>query len=418
MSHAVGTNRGQGQAECNLLPMSIFRRELGVGHALAADQKYARALARQLNYSNANWTHWADGGDGYVGPGWGEFSPGFTTVINVAGSNIPLFVVDSRTMPPKKVWLVHEEATEGGKLKAEEELKEEATLQALLAAVPMPDLSKVAFGQIGSSGTDQKVVIWDKATGNMWEFHRIAQFQAGALKGEWKAGNGSYHNASTWSGIGSFANGGSSASYLSTFAGTISLQDLMQVLRGGGINHMLSMAAVVTGGAAGHVVPAITGDTRENQTVEYENASKEKVANPAHGTVDQIPQGICVTYPWESRAGEWEPLAGKPLISAVYEAIRKYGLIVRDSGPTCSIYLEDWHSIRSPYSFSKGWPLASYEGAGASNFAEVNAAIAGTGWEDKSLPALTENLTGASGVLYKLFQATAQGLKQVETFSS
>ncbi len=422
MRHGVGVNRGQGQAECNLLPNSIFRRKLDAAglRVYAADQKYAHALGRQLNYGNESWPHWNDHGDGYVGPGWGEATSGFATTINVAGSNVPLYIVDSSTMPTHIVWLVVEEPAVGEMLGPEEEVRtNEPGLQALLSAVPMPELAKLAFGQVGSTGTDQKAVVYDKATGYMYMFHRIAIFQAGALKGEWKCGYGGRYYAPTWNGIGVFANGGGSASYLSTWAGTISLQDLIEVLRGGRINHMLSMAAVVTGGAAGHVAPAIAGDTRENKAAEYENKAKEKLVNPAHGTVDQVPEGMVVTLPDESHPTDYGIPPANKLETEICRSIIDYGLAVRDSGPSCSIYLEDFHSIKSIYNYAKCWPLAGYEGPGHGNFTEVDAAVKGTGWENPSLiPLMTENLTNTSGVLYKLAQAIGNELKQIEPFAS
>jgi hypothetical protein len=423
-----------------VVPNAVHRRLLGASHPLASDQKYAHALARQLNYNNPNFNFNNLGG--YEGMGYGGNSSGFNSIVAWKSFTNPIYVVGP-TQPKVKVWLVNEETPKSAEeLSAEETLRTGSfneNVQAGFLEVPMPELSKVLFGQLGSVGTDDQCIVWQPSTGGLWEMHRIAKFlhskEEGGHKvtaGEWKIGYGAFHNANTWNGIGTEA-GLVSASGLYCAGGMITLQDIIEVLRGGEIKHAIGMYAIVRRNE--FIAPAVSHDTASNQFKEYENAKKEKVPNPAYtelgyetkakeeksesakGWRDAVPEGAWFRLPQEATAGEFS-LTGK-VETAIFNAIRNYGLVVQDGGGACGIYVEDYHTLGSPYCYANVNPYGGYNTAGQ-DLAQMNAinAVIPSSWTDSTLPAFTEQFESTNSLVYKLWEKCAGSLQQIEPFSS
>lgn len=405
-----------------------------------ADQKYARALGRQVNYGNPKYFASLSGapyaGTGYNGSKTNPINIGYQTVINERQFSQPIYVVPA-DQPKVKVWLVQSEPKIGAELGPEETLNEgehAKGVQANFLEVPMPELSKVLFGQLPAIGTDGQMVIYQPSTGGMWEIFRLRQFkeaqEGGPNKGDWKFANGGYHNAKTWNGIGVNEVGYVSASGLSVSEGLITLQDLVEVLRGGKIKHGLSGALSVKRNE--FLAPAIShdtipngcrfldnGETEQNPaywTKGYENEAKEDEGEGklAYGWCDAVPEGSMFRLPFDSRPSDFS-LPGGPLETAIFEALREYGWMFRDgAGANNSFHMESYQAIGSPYCTAAVNPLA---GAQPEKFEAINAVIPSS-WTDSTLPTLEEEIQGPGSCVFTLLEKCGNEFEQIAPFAS
>jgi hypothetical protein len=371
--------------------------------AEVSEHHYAAKLANQFFYAKAS-----ESGKffGYAGVGYAGSADGFNTIVNFKEAAMPLYVV-----PPNrrrvKVWYVQE----GG---AEETLRAEgasSNLQSYWEAVPLPDVNKLPHGQIPTVGTDHTAFIWSPATDELWQFFRLYQFLEGPHQGEWKSSYGSYISPVSGSNGINPNKWGPSASCLSNLGGTISTRDLVNVLRGGKIGHALSVVAIVTADTPlAPLPPATSNDTRENLS----EAQKPKAENPAYGAVDAVPEGLWCRFPPASRASEFG-MSGEPLATAIYEAIREHGLVVRDGGPNMAFIINDPRTLGTPYSDTPVNPFAGavslHGGNTAAQIEEYVNAFVPSGWTDPTLPVLSEELHGTSSVLSKMPWRTLEQLK-------
>jgi hypothetical protein len=375
-------------------PGGIFTRDM-TSHALAASQVFARQLGNQLSYANPLYSY--DGKPapsfyGYAGIGYGQNTNGFQTVANIQTFTPALFIVPAGH-PTEAVTYVNSlgEAQPPGA---------GHNLQASFEAVPVPILAKVPSGRLTAEGTDKECVIWQPSTGKMWEMFRLEgkpgawTFQYGAF-----IGPGSTHGANgapgEWDGIFGAGEGGqiygARASGLAAIGGSISLQDLVEVLRGGPIRHALSLSLPVTENA--HVAPATRNDSIANVPEKHEGA-----ANPAYPRVDQVPEGSWFTFPAASKPGDFG-ITGA-LAIAVFEAIRVYGVFINDGSGACSFSIESPVSLGSPYCYAKVNPFAGATEA-QPGYVYANTIAPGS-WADATLPTLQERITGTASIWMKM----------------
>lgn len=369
---------GSGRAQAPFSPFAannIFAREVTT-LAPALDQTPAYKLANQLSYGNKNFVA-KEGHNGKVAPsfyGYGGvgYGNGFTKIV-LASFTYPVWVVP-RTQPTQKVTY---EPHEGSALEP---------LQSMFLNVPLPELSKVPSGSLTSPGNDKVCVVWRPSTDEMWEMYRLkgATGETETLSGEapYTMKFGAYvPSVSKFNGIipGGY---GASATSLAILGGMISLQDLIEVLRGGEINHALSVSLSSTTGPAR--APATRNDTFEGLPPEHEGS-----ANPAYGGLDAVQESLWCRFPAAKRASAYGIVrAAQPVAWAINEAIRRFGLYVAESGGT-GIYMESPVTLGSPFSFAKVNPLP----ARLIPFFKVPAT-----WADPTLPALEEALSGETNV--------------------
>jgi hypothetical protein len=370
-----------------------------------SEHHYAAKLANQLYYATSGQ---AGNFFGYSGVGYAGYAAGFNTAVvwgKQAGSAPVYIMKPNATRYP--VYLVKEEGAEETLNNGVEHKK---LKEALLAGVPLPNPAEVLHGRLTPEGADAVVMVWCPATDEWWEMRRLALFAAGEHKGEWHAGESGYQ-ASMAQSVGIYPTGageymGTSASGLVRGPGSITIADLIRVLRGGKIGHALGMAAIV---CEGRLEPAIRNDTHILPKTEngrnLELEENGEYPNGAYPNTDAIPEGLRVAFPAASTAAEHGISAStEPLATAIYEAIREHGMIIRDSGTNCVLTLEDPRSlpIRHPHVN----PFAKAEGGNATQIKEyVNeplVATVGSEWHDATLPALKETLSGSGNVLTKL----------------
>lgn len=387
MSRSAGKLLG---ARGTFMPNGIYR-DLAEDLARASDQSPAGRVANQLLYNRPS-----ESGKyfGYSGIGYGGLKPEYNTAVEWFQYTEPTYVVPYN-QPTQRVWLVQEEpALESGnpgKLAPEEELRTGETnraIMATLANVPLPLLKDLPHGRIPSAGTDSQVLIWRPATDELWEFHRLCKFQDGPLKGQWKAGAGHYQaEVSKYRGVAPLNTGQVSASKLSIGMLTITMGDLLRVLRGGAIEHALGLTLMVTKDE--HVAPATNNDHRENP---FEKMEDGTTPNPAFGNVDAVPEGSWFVFPKASRASDYPSLT-TPFEKAFYEALRKYGFVVHDGGGSVRFKLEDPCPLFTPYSRVSTNPFNgnpfydSYVNEGTTEEQRK-------GWIDSSLTTLSDVMTG------------------------
>jgi hypothetical protein len=460
---------GRGQAPFVPIPQSAFLRKLEPGHPLApTSDMFSAALARQYNYANKNFD-FNNGPGGYSGigvnsPTLSAAVTGFATTVSWSSFSNSVFVVDSSVpYTMQKVWMVAFEPKHEGLRPTEENPTEEnpytENIQELFSEVPIPNpdlclwpdteelwdtnkLEKVSAlpgrKRLTAIGTDGQIVIVDRINNRLFEIFRFGQFREdqpwGPKKGDWKFSNGGAHDLSTYNGLAYNDQGYVSASGVSQVALQISFQDLIEVLRGGKIKHALGTAIAVR--RTDHVPPAISNDSSSNQFPTYKNEAGATVPNPAYKTLgypsaareeegeaglregyaDAVPEGAMFRIDGDAEFGDFPGLPGGPLEREIFEAMRDFGLFVRDGGGTnCTLTLEDYHSLGSPYSYAKVNPLA---GSGLPKVAERVNNVLPTSWTDSTLPVMTELLAGTSSVVYGLFEKCAGSLQQIETFSS
>jgi hypothetical protein len=432
---------GREQSSLRLLaPNSFFRRGTkGWPRATTAElnaQKaaglyattYAQRLANQLNYSTAGKTF-----AGYPGVGYGKGAEGFETVCNYKSSTFPIYHIFQTSTPLVKVWFVKEEGSE-------EELRPGGAfnnMQGALEAVPVPDPTKIltaitkaeeeaGITKLSAAGSDRGVVIIDHVRNKMYEFHRLRKFVSGPHAGEWK-----YGYAGVWEGLntglgaypvmpageapGDGQPWGVAASGLTIAPLAITLQDIVDVLRGKPIRHALSISVGVRTGA---LAPATKFDSGNQSVPELHEGS----ANPAWAAStplpDEIPEGLAVCFPEGSEPGEYGITS--PLSAGIYRALRDYGAFVRDGAGSTTFDVEDLRVLGSPYAWPRVNPFfgCSSQGGTAAAINEYlatfYAALPG-GWQDKTLPTFTEDFTGKHSVLFPQPWETLEQLQPVAT---
>jgi hypothetical protein len=350
-------------------PGSIFQRDV-TALALASDQTPASKVGNQLSYNRTDYTHWY----GYTGPGY--TSSGKPTHATLSTFTITLWVVPAG-QPTEKITYIQDNG--------EPQPPGAATnLQSHFKAVPVPTLAKIpGGGLVTAEGTDGWMCIWQPSTNQMWETWKLAG-SPGSLTMRY---GGYVPNVNGWNGI--FPNNwGARATSLALIGGMISLQDIIEVLRGGSINHALAIDIPVTD-AEGPIAPATRQDRMSRTPELYEGSP-----NPAFGSVDGVAESSWFRFPVSSHPNEYGIV--EPLEVAIYEAIRKYGVFVADTGgqaPTFNI--ESPLPLGSPYSWAKVNPLAGAPTPFGS-FPYIPAA-----WKDSTLPKITQEIEGSFSIFTK-----------------
>jgi hypothetical protein len=418
---------GRGQAPLQLygINTSIFHRKLASNATLSNDQTAAYLLSNQLSYGNPNYswngTDAAPSFYGYPssGPaanqanmGWAGYPIGYETTIGYTAYTIPVYVVDS-TVPNQKVTYVS--FADGNSYLANTYTVHlpgwSNNLQNFFNAVPVPDVTKIPQGQIQSDATDGHAVIWRPSTNELWEMWRF-----NGSPGSYVFGFGAYiANVNTFNGI--FTNGwGARACGLASAAGLLTIQDVVDVLRGGAIKHALGISIPVT--ANSHTAPATRNDSSSHTYPTHPYVNDDGVtpnlSAANSGFIDAVAEGTWCRLPASFNPATAMPGAG-PLALAIATAIRDYGLFVHDGGGNCAINLEDARALGSPYSYAKVNPFAGSTGAAAGFYdAYINNNVPGS-WTDSTLPKVTEVLHGPSSVFS---QIPWQQLQVLQPFSS
>jgi hypothetical protein len=389
---------------------------------------YAQRLANQLNYSKTTKTFF-----GYSGVGYGKGTEGDETVCNFRSDTYPIYHIFEPTAPLVKVWFVKE----GG---AEEELRPEGAfndMQGAIEAVPMPDPTKIltaitkteeeeGITTLSAAGTDKVVTIVDHVRDTIYEFHRLRKFVSGPHSGEWKCGYaGVLKEASNSLGVypvmpsgeapGDGQPWGISASGLVLPALTITLQDIVDVLRGKPIRHALGISVGVRGG---RVAPATKNDSGNLSVPELHEGSPNPAWTASAPYPDEIPEGLAVCFPEGSEPSEHGITA--PLASAVYRALRDYGGFVHDGAGSTTFQVEDLRAIGSPCAWARSNPFYGCTSAGptaadvAAYLAAFYTALPG-GWDDKTLPPFTEDFVSSHSIV---FNQPWEALEQLQPRSS
>ncbi|MGO9759970.1 MAG: hypothetical protein ACLP1Q_01755 [Solirubrobacteraceae bacterium] len=368
-------------------PPSIFRDDATL-LARSSSQVFKEKLANQCFYNRASQTgHFF----GYEGLGYGGVSEDFNVFLNWKSFTTAVYYVRPN-VPRVKVWCVQQNVG------TEETLQEPGAhddLQGSLESVPIPNPALIPHGQIQPAGTDRDVVILCPATGEMWEFWRFGQFLKGTHLGEYKCAFGGYTNSiAGFDGV--WPNEwGLSASSLGILGGVITMADLVRLLRGDPLGHALGIAVLVT--ANEHLAPATRNDHKENT---FEFLEDGVTPNPAFGAIDAVPEGLWCAFPAASRASE-HGITG-PIASKLYEAAREHGIVVHDGAGNPAFDLADPRQLGTPYSDTLVNPFAgaTYLEEKGTRESYINSLVP-EGWTDPTLPVITENLNGATGLFSK-----------------
>ncbi len=219
--------------------------------------------------------------------------------ISTTAWSIPVYTVPA-DQPTVKVTLENPSQAPGG-----------AALQSAWDAVPLPADAKPAVG------TDKHLVVWQPSTDRLWEFWRLEQTAEG-----WSASwGGAIQNVSSDSGVygpeawsGAKSDWGSSASSLSVAGGLITLEDLEK----GQINHALAIA-----------VPDTRAGVYASPAQRTDGPSTEPLSLPegAHLRLDPDLDLAALHLP--------------RLTLMMAEAAQRYGIFVRDKGPSVSFFAQD-----------------------------------------------------------------------------
>lgn len=365
---------------------NFFEREV-TGLPAAADQTNAKKLANQLNYSNASYSYNGEPAPkfyGYSGVGYSNETGTTVTKANFKEWTPSIWIVD-KGVPTQKITLVDSE----GKVR---EAGYQTNLQKYFEAVPLPEASLAASKELTVGGTDKHMCIYRPSTDEMWEMWRYGVW------GEKTFVYGAYiSSASEWNGV--VPNQwGARATGLALIGGIITLQDLVEVAKGGSIKHALALAIPSTG--PGWVAPANRSDAGEGKYFGFIAEKHEGVANPAYPFVDAVPEGSWFRFPAGSKPSTYG--LTKPLEVAIFEAIRAYGMFVVDAGGGgCQFYVESPLAIESPYAWIRVNPVQGAPFAGGLAWMKES-------WKDNSLMKMTEEISGSSSCF------TNQPWKEIE----
>jgi hypothetical protein len=243
-----------------------------------------------------------------------EEEAGHGPAISTTSWSIPVYTV-SAEQPTVKVTLKNPSQAPG-----------KSALQSAWDAVPLPANAQPA------AGTDKHLVIWQPSTDKLWEFWRLEKTQAG-WHASWGgaiqnvSSNSGAYSSEAWSGANS--DWGSSASSLSVAGGLITLEDLEL----GEINHALAIAVPDTRAGA-YSAPAQRTD----------GSSTEPLSLPegAHLRLDPNLDLAALHLP--------------RLTLMMAEAAQRYGIFVRDKGPSVSFFAQDpTPTGTNPYSGPHGY---------------------------------------------------------------
>jgi hypothetical protein len=348
-------------------PNSIFTHDV-TGVVAAENQEAAKKLANQLNYNRQTYEHWF----GYTGPGYAEGTA-------LAGPQPP------QTYSPT-LWVVPE-GQKTQKVTLENDLLSEVHFEELQAAfnnVPVPTLALVPSGSLWTpTGTDKWVAIWQPSTNKYWEMEKME-----GAEGEYIFHMGGYmSNVNAWNGIFSNAWMGTRATGLGLFGGALTLQDLIEVLRGGSIKHAVNLNVPAKTG--GPVAPATRYDSQVKIPEKIPAGfPKEGDPNPAYPDLDGVAEAEWFRFPPASNPSEYGITL--PLGKAYYEAIRKYGMFISDgNGSAPKTNMESAQALGSPYCYATLDPFYGAPAAwGGGSFTWIPSSL-----KSSALPALTEEPT-------------------------
>lgn len=230
---------------------------------------------------------------------------------------------------------------------------EHAELQERCEAVPVPILALVPSGSIWTpTGTDKWVCFWQPSTDSLWEFWEFK-----GTPGAYMAGYGGFiTNVSTRTGI--FPNTwGARATSLALCGGMLSIQDIIEVLRGGSINHAFGVNLAVTKpvneSEKGPIAPA----TRFDASVNNESLKEYGVAESNWFRL--APHAI----------GTYIDSETEPLATAMDQAMQTYGFFVCDtSGGNVTINVQSMQHAASIYAHEKINPYAGLKSPTAPYF--------------------------------------------------
>jgi hypothetical protein len=186
-----------------------------------------------------------------------------------------------------------------------------AALQAAWEAVPLPASAHPA------EGSDGHLVVWQPSKNRLWEFWRLAHGAegwsaswGGAMGKVWS--NSGVYGTEAWPGA--LPGWGASASSLSIAGGLITLEDL----RMGKINHALAVS-IPNVRAGVYTSPAQRTDGRSTDPLSLPEGAHLRLA------------------PWLNLASLHLP----PLTLMLAEAAQRYGIFVRDNGPSIAFIAQD-----------------------------------------------------------------------------
>jgi hypothetical protein len=379
LATANGRSNGAQSGEPWYSPTSIFRTRVDKAE-LEPNQEQALKLANQFKYGEANYTYNGEPAPkfyGYSGVGYGLFTPNGGPIM-LEGS-YPVYRMPA-SHPREKITLVNgsgEPLAPGAK----------ENLQAPFEAVPIPSPGTIAKEErLQALGTDEAVVFWCPETDEMWACWRF-----GGSPGAWTFQVGEYiHPVSTFDGILANPEWGVNAVGLGCVGGLITMQDLVDVLRGGQINHALALSACVLTGE--HVAPASKNDDHEVANTVAE--TPEKTPNPAHGLVDAISEGARFRLKPTLYLPAVMPAAG-PISLAIGTALQRYGCFVMNGSSGIGFYTQDPRSLGTPWSTCKWNPFAT-----ATHWASKINRFVSSACTDPSLPTMTDKYTSETkGVL-------------------
>jgi|GEM_PF-3634725 len=420
-------------------PNNVFARKLASSAPLASDQTPALRLVNQINYANPNFSwNGTDTAPSFYGyptsgtyprdMGWCGNNNGFQTTITFKDYTHPLYVVDS-TVPNQKVTLVNQTSSGVGPPYTPASVGAQGNLQPFINSVPVPDPTKIAAGfsanseqvsgALSAPGTDGPAIIWRPETDEMWEFWRFFYdpSQNGGVGG-WTCQNGGYvPSVSNWSGIHTHV--ASSASGLASMGGAITLQDIADVLKGGSINHALSMVVCVNSPTGTLPCPPAIDNDHATHTTLFPYVNNDGVtpnlAAGNNGYQDYVTESNWFRLPASFDSSSMT--GAGPIAKAIATAIRDYGLAIVDGGGNCHLKFEDTRVLGTPYSWAKVNPFGNLSGAAATYnpFTSYCNANVPSSWTDSSLPAVTEIFSGTNNVMQKIPWGQ---LEVLEPFSS
>jgi hypothetical protein len=360
-------------------------------------QVNALKIANQMNYQRSSYSY--DGGAapkffGYSGVGYSKESGLAIVKANMLEFTPTVFVVPA-DQPTQKITFVNAAGEP-------EPPGAASNLQSVLEAVAVPDVTKIPGGALTQEpNTDANTVFLQPSTGKMWEFWRLKGVP-GAYTCRYA---GFTANMSQFLGV--YPNNwGSRATSLCLLGGLITMQDLVDVMRGGKINHAIGVILPATG--PGWVSPATRSDAGEGNYFSGIPEKHEGVANPAYPNTDAVPEGSMYGFHPESRASDYG-LTGR-LEAAGFEVIRVKGMVVIDGGgPTSSapvtFNIESPLSLGSPYAYARVNPIAQAPFSTGTSYIPSS-------WADSSLPAITEQIHNeAPNIFSKLPWQTLEALE-------
>jgi hypothetical protein len=366
-------------------PLSIFYRQVG---ALTAAENQAPALkvANQLAYNNHGYSYNGEPAPSFYGySGVGVTSGGALTKMEPNRYTMAIWVVPAGQATQKVTYVKASGEPEPEKASHE--------LQSYFNAVPMPDVTKVPAERLTpAEGSDGFVCVWQPSTNRLWEIWRLA----GAPSEYTFRFGGFREGVSSWNGIASESpNGepvkwGAMATSLSMVGGLITIQDVAEALLGKPIKHALGAVVPNTAEGSGPMGPAIRTDSPEQNLVP--ELDKEGNPNPAYG-MDAVNESRWFRFPPSAKAGEHG--ISKPLETAIFNAIRDYGLFVCNGGSAPNFFMEWPGVLGSPYAWTNVNPLA---GAPSSwgTYSWIPSSMT-----SPSLPAITEANKGAGSIFSK-----------------